>query len=253
MLIRIRASLIHLTISFVLVSCVIVFMLAVCYPYPYFKIIGVGKLLLLLAVTDICVGPLITLVIFNPQKKWLRLELAFVALLQFAALAYGAGTIFAGRPAYLIFDENGFSLVSAYQIPQTELPAMGGKFLPMTGPKIFGARIPTNKEQRRRFISEALKYHVDLPRMPQFYVPYTEMTNDVKGKMKPLSVLLKRQAPEKFVAAKAALDDAVTKSRHRPEELAFVPMTERDENLTVLVIQSDARIVDILGIDPYGG
>lgn len=249
---RIRASLVHLLISLFLVSSVLAFVLLVCYPEPYFKAMGVGKLLIVLAGVDVCLGPLITLIIFNPAKRWLKFELAFVGIMQLSALTYGAVTVFVGRPAYVVFDENGFTLVSAYQIPEIELKKMHDPALPMTGPKLVGARIPATREERKKYIAEVFEAHVDLPRMLQYHVPYEVVADDVKAKMRPLDKLLKRQSPAKLAEAKLILDEAVSSSRLRFEELAFVPMMERDSNLTVLVRRSDASIVNILPVDPFG-
>lgn len=250
---RIRASLVHLLISLFLVSSILAFVLLVCYPDPYYKVMGVGKLLFVLAFADICLGPLITFVIFNPEKKWLKYELALVGILQLSALAYGATTIFIGRPVYVVFDENGFTLVSAYQIPETALKKLHDPSLPMTGPKLVGARIPNDKALRRKYIDEVIEAHVDLPRMLQYHVPYESITDEVKTKMQPLDLLLKRQPPDKLAEAKGILDEAVARSGLRYDELAVIPMVERGSNLTVLVRRDDASVVSILPIDPIGG
>lgn len=248
MLKQIHACLIHLLISLLLVSSVLAFVLLVCYPDPYFEVMGVKKLLIVLAIVDICIGPVITLIIFNPAKKWMKLELAFVAILQISALAYGVFTVFVGRPVYVVFDENGFSLVSAYQIPQIELEKMDYPDLPMNGPKLVGARIPATKEERKKYIAEALKEHVDLPRMLQYHVPYETMVGEVKAKMRPLDKFLKQQPKEKLDEAKLLLDGVFSRYHIRTEELAFIPMTGREDNLTVLLRRSDASIVTILAI-----
>lgn len=248
---RIRASLVHLLISLFLVSSVMAFVLLVCYPGPYFKAMGVGKLLIVLAAVDVCLGPLITLIIFNPAKKWLKFDLALIAIVQLSALTYGAVTVFVGRPVYLVFDENGFTLVSAYQIPEVELKKMHYPALSMTGPKLVGARIPATREERKKYIAEVFDAHVDLPRMLQYHVPYETVVEDVKAKMRPLDKLLKRQSPEKAAETKLILNQVVDSSRLHFEELAFVPMMERDGNLTVILRRSDASIVKILPIDPY--
>lgn len=250
---KIRASLLHLLISFVLVSCVLAFVFLVCYPDPYFKVMGIGKLLVVLAGVDVCLGPLITFVIFNPGKKWLKFDLALIAMMQLSALAYGSVTLFVGRPAYVVFDVNRFSLVSAYQIPETVLKKMNYPAIPMTGPKLVGARIPSDRAERKKYITSVLiEDHVDLPRLLQYHVPYETMAVDVKRSMWSLEKLLARQSPEKLGRVKSILDQAVARSGMHYDELAFVPMSERDSSLTVLVRRNDASVVTILPIDPYG-
>jgi hypothetical protein len=249
---KIRAGLIHLLISLFLVSSVMAFVLLVCYPSPYFQAMGVGKLLIVLATVDVCLGPLITLIIFNPAKKWLKFELAFIAIMQLSALTYGATTVFSARPVFLVFDQDaGFTLVSAYQIPEIELKKMHYPALSMTGPKLVGAHIPGTKEERKKYIAEVFELHVDLPRMLQYYRPYEKVADDVKATMKPLSTLLKQQSPEKMAERKRMLNEVANSSGLRFEELAFVPMTARDDTLIVVVRRSDASIVKILPINPF--
>jgi len=249
---RIRASLLHLLISLFLVASVMAIVLLVCYPKPYFEVMGVGKLLVILAIVDICLGPLITFIIFNPAKKWLKFDLIFIAVVQLLALAYGAVTVFAARPVYLVFDADGlFTLVSAYQIPEMELKKMHSSTLPMTGPELTGARIPESKEERKKYIAEVFEARVDLPRMLQYHVPYESVVGDVKAKMKPLDRLLKQQSAQHVIKTKLILNEIVNSSGLDFDDLAFVPMTTFDRQLTVIIRRSDAKIVKILPIDPY--
>jgi hypothetical protein len=201
---RVRASLIHLLISLILVSSVFAFVLLLCYPGPYSEAMGVGRLLVVLAGVDICLGPLITLIIFNPADRWLKFELAFIGALQLSALAYGATTVFNARPVYLVFDkEEYFSLVVANQIPEIELKDMHLTAFSMIGPKLVGARPPTIKEEEFKFLKRAVKEQVDLPRMPRYYVPYETMVDDVKASMgDPRNLLLKR-TPEREAEIKS--------------------------------------------------
>lgn len=248
---KIRASLIHLLISIFLVSSVMAFVLLVCYPAPYFQATGVGQLLIVLATVDVCMGPLITLIIFDPAAKWLKFELAFVAILQLSALTYGAATVFAGRPVYLVFDANAsFTLVSAYQIPEVELQKRHSPSLSMTGPKLVGAQIPTTKEERKKYIAEAVKERVDLPRMLQYHVPYATLVEDVKARMRPIAALLHQQSPEKIAETTQLLNELASSSGLRLDELAFLPMTARENILTVILRRSDASIVKVLSMTP---
>ncbi|GAC1609803.1 MAG: hypothetical protein NVS3B3_17140 [Aquirhabdus sp.] len=209
-------------------------------------------MLIVLAVVDVCLGPLITFIIFNPAKKWLKFDLIFIAIVQLLALTYGAVTMFTARPVYLVFDEDGlFTLVSAYQIPETELKKMHSPTLPMTGPELVGARIPKTKAERKKYIAEVFEARVDLPRMLQYHVPYETVTGDVQAKMKPLTNLLKQQSVQQTAKTKLVLNDVVNSSGLDFDELAFVPMTTFDRQLTVIIRRSDAKIVKILPIDPY--
>jgi len=66
---RFTASLVHLMISLVLVASILALVIFVWYPSPYFGVMGVKTVMLILALVDVTIGPLITLIIFNPKKK----------------------------------------------------------------------------------------------------------------------------------------------------------------------------------------
>lgn len=247
---KVLAALLHLVVSLILVTSVFAFVLLVCYPEPYFTAMGVGKLLIVLAVVDVCLGPLITFIIFDPMKKWLKFDLTFIAIVQLLALMYGAVTVFAARPVYLVFDENGlFTLVSAYQIPEKELKKFHSSTLPMTGPQLVGARIPKGREERKKYVAEVFEARVDLPRMLKYHVPYESVVDDVKAQMKPLDRLMAQQPPQQMAKTKSILDEVVKSSRLGFDDLAFLPVTTLDRQLTVIVRRSDAKIVEILPID----
>lgn len=100
---RWKASLGHLAISAAIGITVVTLMLVVWYPRPYFKAMGGDMLIPLLIGVDVVIGPLITLIIFDPKKRRLKFDLSVIATMQLAALAYGCNVMFASRPVYNVF------------------------------------------------------------------------------------------------------------------------------------------------------
>ena len=93
---RWKASLAHLAISAAIGVAVVTLMLVVWYPRPYFKAMGGDVLILLLIGVDVVIGPLITLIIFDPGKG-AQVRPERDRALQLAALAYGCHVMF-GAP-----------------------------------------------------------------------------------------------------------------------------------------------------------
>ena len=100
---RWQAFLIHLGISALIAATVVALVLAVWYPPPYFAGMGGPVLLRLLIGVDVVLGPLITLIVFDPAKPRLKYDLMTIAALQVAALAYGGMVMFEARPVYNVF------------------------------------------------------------------------------------------------------------------------------------------------------
>src|ERR1700741_2418389 len=138
---RWKASLIHLGMSEAIGIAVVALMLFVWYPRPYFSAMGGDTLILLLIGVDVVIGPMITLIIFDPKKKGLRFDLSVIAALQLAALAYGCSVMFTSRAVYNVFVVDRFETVAANQIDEASLAKAAGDFhaLPLTGPKIVDA------------------------------------------------------------------------------------------------------------------
>lgn len=99
---RWRAFTIHLVIS-ALVA--LVFML-ICRFYwfrgPLFDVTGGTGLLSILVPVDVILGPLLTLLVFKAGKPTLKMDLTLIALVQFAALVYGAVIMIQARPLYVV-------------------------------------------------------------------------------------------------------------------------------------------------------
>ena len=118
---RWKASALHLGLSAAIGLSVIALMLAVWYPQPYFAAMGGDTLILILIGVDVVIGPVITLIVFDPKKKSLKFDLAVIALLQLAALAYGCHVMFEARPVYNVFVVDRFEVVAANQVDDESL------------------------------------------------------------------------------------------------------------------------------------
>src|SRR4051812_10341267 len=108
---RWQAAPVHLLMSAVIAALVFSTMLLLWYPQPYFTAAGGLTLLLLLVGVDVFIGPMLTVVVFDPQKKRLKLDLIIIVVLQLAALVYGAWVMFSARPVYVAFAGDRFELV----------------------------------------------------------------------------------------------------------------------------------------------
>ena len=141
---RWKASAIHLALSAAIGATVVALMLALWYPRPYFAAMGGAMLLVLLIGVDVVIGPLITLIIFDPKKKSLRFDLAVIALLQLAALVYGCSVMFTARPVYSVFVVDRFEVIAANAIDEESREKAVPEFraLSLAGPKVVGAREP---------------------------------------------------------------------------------------------------------------
>jgi hypothetical protein len=118
---RWQASGIHLGISATIAAVVLSVLYLLWYPSTYFTAMGGEQLAFLVVGVDVVIGPLITLIIFKAGKKGLKFDLAVIALLQSAALTYGALVAAEARPVYTVFVVDRFEVVAANALDPAEL------------------------------------------------------------------------------------------------------------------------------------
>ena len=107
---KLKAALIHFAISLVVVFSFILFLYGVWYKNLFF-VSGVIEPLKLLILVDVVLGPLLTFLVYKKGKKTLKMDLSLIVLLQLSAFAYGAYTIYSGKPSWVIYNGNQFELV----------------------------------------------------------------------------------------------------------------------------------------------
>lgn len=87
------------------------------------------QMLLVIAGVDLVLGPMLTLIVFNPQKKSLKFDLATIACVQIAVLAYGVFTMHNTRPLalYSSFPKMGFEILYAHETNNTLKEFLSGR------------------------------------------------------------------------------------------------------------------------------
>lgn len=110
---RYQAFAIHLVISLVIFFIILVCITQYWYPGILFDTGNGWKAIGMIVGIDLILGPLLTLIVFNPQKNSLKFDLSIIALIQTAALIYGTWTIQQTRPVALAFINSYFTTIFA--------------------------------------------------------------------------------------------------------------------------------------------
>ena len=106
--IKLIATGIHLLASLVIFVVLAYLIHQVWYPQPYYSIDGGWQGIRLVAAVDLVLGPLLTLLIFNPGKsqRAIFFDLVVILTIQFGALSYGVSTTYAQRPVAIVMVED---------------------------------------------------------------------------------------------------------------------------------------------------
>src|SRR5579863_1559744 len=120
---RLQAFTLHLTGSACALTIVLGGLYFGWYRWPGWYLTGVLRVLLIVGVVDLALGPTLTGIIANPRKprRELARDIAIIVTVQIAALIYGAATLWQGRPLYYAFSVNSLSMVQASDIEPGEI------------------------------------------------------------------------------------------------------------------------------------
>jgi hypothetical protein len=247
---RFKAASIHIAISATIALLVSTLMLLLWYMPPLFSALGGQQVLLILLGVDVTLGPLITLIIFNPKKsrKALSIDLMLIGIIQLSALLYGIFVVFQARPVFAVFNKGSFDLVIANSIRKEDLAkAHQSNFqsLSLTGPVYVYTEMPKNSKESSEIVLGMFSGK-DLPEFPQYYTPYSEHMVAAASTAKPLAELRKLN-PNNI----SEIDTAIRSSGHNEADLAYIPMRAKVQDLTVLVGKNDGEIIQLLKLRPW--
>ena len=222
----------------------------VWFPSPFATMIGGTELFMLVVGCDLVLGPLLTLVIYNPRKK--RRELIFdysvVGTVQIAMMVYGVYIVAGTRPVAVAFNRDRLELVTARDVSAAELAAARlpeYAALPLTGPRYVAIQVPAADQQDALF--QSLQGNEEHQR-PKFYAPYSAGLEEIRKRARGIDVLEK-----KFPDYAPALDAAVREAGLAPGTARWLPVHHRRGFWTAIVDPASGRPLAYAAVDPYGG
>lgn len=246
---RLRAFAIHLGVTTIVVALAAWLVFAVWYPFPYRDISGGQELFMLVVGVDLVLGPLITLLIFNPNKtpRHLAMDLSVIGLVQAVALCYGLWSVFVARPVHLVFEYHRMAVVHAVDVA----PELLGKApkayqeLPVAGPTLLSLRPLAGGAEEFESTMLAMA-GVAQAAQPALWQPYELARNDILKAAKPVAELKARVEGWDDI-----LDSAIARTGRRPDQLAYLPMLGRGRTWTVLIDVATARPIGFLPTSPF--
>jgi len=248
---RARAFWTHLAISSAIVgaACAVIFF--VWYPYPYFQAAGAWNVLRVLIGVDLVLGPLLTLIVFKPGKWGLKFDLAFIALVQIAALVYGLTIIHRERPYFMVFALDRFYLLSGPDVDAAKLAEgrAAGRVddKPLRGPVLVRANRPTDTEGLQRLLDETIfGGQPDIERRPEYWQRFADDDGQVVGRSRPLTEL---HAARPDAAAKIAA--LAAKLGRTEDQIRFLPLIAKNRDVSVIIDAATGVPIDVVDVDPW--
>lgn len=240
---KIKAFAIHLGISAVILFTFLIIMRLMLYPGVYFDASGGWRVLYILILVDLVLGPVLTFIIYKPYKKGLKFDLSCIAFVQIAALVYGGSIIYQERPAFLVFAVDHFVVISANEVEQAklsqELAAEKG-----IGPQVVIAKRPEGQEEKNELLFSLLAGEVDIELRPELYESISEHLDFVFSRRIPLDKLKTNEQQRKEVESFIANQDS-------PDLFGFFPLTGKFNTMMLVFSKDKAKPVKVFHFDPW--
>lgn len=223
----------HLLLSASVVGLVAFLVFSIWYPYPYAQISGGRELFIILVSVDVLVGPLITLVVFAPQKSQRErfLDMCVVVVLQISALLYGVWTMSQARPVQLVYEYGRFGVAHAVEVDTALIPAdiLQEEAYPWNGPKLKSLRAFQTSEEETVATLVALS-GAPLAARADLWQPYSEAVQDLLQQSKPISSLLAL-----YPTREQEIVTLVNKAGVDVSTVRYLPLAARGQFWTVFV------------------
>lgn len=211
------------------------------YPYPYRDLAGGRELFLLIILVDVVCGPLLTFVLYNPEKPKAELlrDLSLVAIIQLAMLGYGLHVVHQARPVYLVQEVDRFKVIVLPMLDAAAVDKLPPKLLPrwLDGPVTVAIREPKDLMEKNNVVLESAQGGRDYAERPEFYLPYEgEAALKSLKRAKPLSMFLQKQPTQE-----AAARELVADKRLDMAQLMYLPVVGRQDWVAVLDAQGQIQ------------
>ena len=246
---RWKAALIHLAISIVVIAGVASLLIFIWYGWELFGMLGGRKLIAILGISDVVIGPLLTLIVYKAGKKSLKFDLTVIALLQAAFLAYGLNVMRESRPIFLVGLVDRFETVFSGELSDEDLArgiADRYRTRSLGGPRIIGGKSASNgKEMLDLALSGFAGRDVHL--MPERYVPYDQVAKEIVARAAPVTALIGSSVP----ADAKRLERAVAASGVPESEIVYVPITSQRGRATMLLKAGSGDVIGPVAANPW--
>jgi hypothetical protein len=165
------------------------------YRWPGWYLSSVLHVVGIVVMVDLGVGPTLTLIVANPGKarRLLARDVALIVTVQLAALVYGVGTLWSGRPLYYTFSANSLDIVQASDMESDEIaraerenPAFAPHWY--SRPRWVWAPLPENPEEAMHIVnSVVLSGGSDVTDMPRYFRPWQDGLPKLREQLKPVN------------------------------------------------------------------
>lgn len=244
---RIQAFLVHLAISLAIFIVLLLVIVLVWYPRPFFSSDGGWQGIQLVAGVDIILGPLLTLIVFKQGKPSLKFDLMVIALIQFSALSAGVWIVHQERPVAVVFADDRMIPIPAYQFQEAGMNISDLSRFGDSRPAAIMVELPEDVFEYARVLREAVQRNRPVYLDGTRYVPLDISRLD---KLQRASVDMAEYIQGRPKEEQEIYSDFLKGNPEADGHYLFIPLHSRNETLIVVMSREDLGFVASLSIKP---
>lgn len=235
----------HLIASLVIAVISLGLVFFVWYPQPLYQATGVIEIFLIMLGVDVILGPLLTFIVYKPNKKTLKFDLTVIVLLQLAAFSYGFYHVYDGRPVWIAYNVDRFDLVKNNEIDKRKLIEALPTYQQVSnsGVRYAAAILPTeDRDIRNEILFDEIGYGIAPSQRPELYQPLSAVDEVMLNRTKAIDELYDYND-------KIAVDHILSEY---PEANGFLPLKANAVDMTVLINkENDNKVIKIVDLRPW--
>lgn len=239
----------HLLISVCVALLAALFVFGLLYPPPFSSLLGVGSIFVLLLAVDVVCGPLLTLILANPQKSTRErtLDFSLIGCIQIIALAYGMFSVWQARPVALVFEVDRLVVVTANEVQVDQLPQAptGLQHLPLWGVLQAGTRSAQNPQELLSSIELGMA-GISPAMRPDWWQNWDSSLSAMRSRARPLSDLMAQRPTET-----SKLEEAAQASSLDVQALHYLPLVSSKNLEWVALLNADMQMVGWAPVDGF--
>lgn len=188
---KIKAFALHFALSFLFLSLIISFIYFIWYPGPILQAVQASKILVLMILVDVILGPLLTFIVYQKNKKTLKMDLTVIGLVQLIALAFGISSLALAKPVWIVFNGNKFELIQKNEIIYTN-ENIPQEFLSShywSKPKFAAVIVSNDPEENNAQMMDEIFSGISLAQRSSNYVKIETVFAEIVRKAYPLNDL----------------------------------------------------------------
>lgn len=239
--VKLKASFIHLVLSAIIISALVSLVILFWFPSTFLGITNFKDVALILVIIDLILGPLLTFVVFNPNKKNLKFDLSVIASIQLMALVYGLYMLFLSHPLYITYYDNSFNVITAKQANPEKAKYKSLKISKFSSPVLAYLDLEDKKTKNQLF-TDMLDGDVEIEARTEYYKPYKNHLD---------TILANSLDADSIFSGEGISTESFNKKFGDINDFAYFPIVSTTKDAIIVLDKKSGEAVTTIKANPW--